>query len=98
MSAPNDKAAAIRRLCSSLRPVLDLELSLGNEVDYAAVNGWTHCALSISMKRPLHLVEISRHLGLPSGSITLWENKDPHYAIETGLFCEWNKHAIAGPP
>jgi hypothetical protein len=83
-------------LAAPLQPIYELELRIGNEVDFIAEPAGTACPYAVALKRPLHLVEIDRELGLPS-TVKYWESRDTHYPIEAGYQCEITRHTIAGP-
>ncbi|HRT88361.1 MAG TPA: hypothetical protein P5296_17265 [Anaerohalosphaeraceae bacterium] len=86
----------IRKLSSNLRSIYDLELALGNEVVHVYEPAGDRCPLEIIFKKPLHKAEIASRLKLGS-DVTWWENRDPHYSIESGYMCEQTRHALAGP-
>jgi hypothetical protein len=86
----------IENLSPDLRPIVDLELSLGNQIRFVQTEGWSRCPLVVTFERPLHFAEIAEKLRLPE-AVTRWENRDPHYDIEAGFSCEKTRHAIAGP-
>jgi hypothetical protein len=79
----------LKAICDALRPILQLELALGNEIEAVLVDG--------SLKWPLHLEEIRTKLGAPSTDVKLWTNTDTHYPLETGFVCEQTRHTLAGP-
>jgi hypothetical protein len=86
----------IEKLSPDLRPIVELELSLGNAIHCVQTEGWSRCPLAVAFERPLHFVEIAARLKLPD-TVERWENRDPHYDIEAGFSCEKTRHAIAGP-
>ena len=81
-------------LSKAIRPIYELELSMGNLVERIDRPAGSKCPLAIIFKHELHIDEIKK-MGLPS--VTYWENYDPHYPIECGYFCESTRHAVAGP-
>ena len=86
----------IERLSADLRPIVDLELSLGNQIRFVQTEGWSRCPLVVTFERPLHLAEAKARLKLPE-TVETWENRDPHYDIEAGFSCGKTRHAVAGP-
>lgn len=83
------------RLCSTLQPILELELARGNAVDSIEAPAGTHCPLAINLKKKMDHQAIS---GLPLAStVEKWENKDRHYSLQGGYTCVKYKHSIAGP-
>jgi hypothetical protein len=90
------RTAGIEKLSPDLRPIVELELALGNEIHCVETEGWSRCPLAVSFERPLHFAEIAKRLQLPE-TVGRWENHDPHYSIEAGFACEKTRHAIAGP-
>jgi hypothetical protein len=86
----------IENLAPDLRPVVDLELLLGNAIGSVLADGWSRCPLAVSFERPLHFAEIAERLQLPE-TVERWENRDPHYGIEAGFMCGKTRHSIAGP-
>ena len=77
-------------------PIYDLEISLGNEVESIDAPAGTKCSYAVNFKNILHFSEIENQLSLPA-SVDQWENKDRHYPVQKGYFCNNNKHSIAGP-
>jgi hypothetical protein len=98
MSEPAKRSPTegIERLSPDLRPIVELELSLGNQIRFVQTEGWSRCPLAVSFEKPLHFAEIQSRLKLPE-TVKTWENRDPHYDIEAGFACEKTRHAIAGP-
>lgn len=86
----------IDKLSPDLRPIVELELSLGNQVRWVQTEGWSRCPLAVTLERPMHFAEIAARLRLPE-AVRKWENRDPHYDIEAGFSCENTRHAVAGP-
>lgn len=84
------------KLADDLQSIYDLELRLGNQVEYIAEPAGTACPYAIALLHPLHKADIERELSLPT-SVKYWESHDPHYAIEAGYQCEITRHTIAGP-
>jgi hypothetical protein len=83
------------KLSKTLRPIYDLELSLGNEVGWVEEPAGTRCPYAVIFKRPLHLAEI--RLAVPLDRLACWENHDPHYPIHAGILCELTRHCVEGP-
>ena len=99
MSQPAAKRSpteGIERLSPDLLPIVELELSLGNQIRFVQTEGWSRCPLAVTFERPLHFAEVKVRLTLPD-TVKTWENRDPHYDIESGFSCEKTRHAIAGP-
>ena len=86
----------IEKLSPDLRPIVELELALGNAIHCVQSEGWSRCPLAVAFEQPLHFAEIAERLTLPD-TVERWENRDPHYDIEAGFSCEKTRHAIAGP-
>ncbi len=84
------------RLCKTLHSIYALEISLGNSIASIDTLGYTKCPFAINFKNRLHFEEISKQLELPE-SVERWENKDSHYSVQAGYFCNKYKHSIAGP-
>jgi hypothetical protein len=81
------------KLSPALRPILDLEIGLGNEVDWIEEPSGTRCPYAVVFKRPLHFRVIRVNLE----RLTFWENDDPHYALHVGILCEQTRHCVEGP-
>ena len=86
----------IERLSADLKPIVELELSLGNQIRCVQTEGWSRCPLAVTFERPLHFAEIKAQLRLPE-TVEAWESRDPHYDIEAGFSCGTTRHAVAGP-
>lgn len=84
------------QLCPDLRPIYELEISLGNGVERVEEFLYTECDLAVAFSKPLHFTEIEKKINLPA-SVKRWANKDTHYSIEAGYYCSACKHSIAGP-
>ncbi len=84
------------KLCESLIPIYDLEISLGNEVESIDSPAGTKCPHAVNFKNKLHFSEIEKQLSL-SSSVEQWTNKDKHYPLQKGYFCNKYKHSVAGP-
>ena len=87
---------SMRHLSPDLRPIVDLELELGNTVERIDEGAWTICKFAVVMTRALHVKEINRRLELPP-TVKYWESEDPHYPIEAGYTCDTTTHAVSGP-
>jgi len=81
-------------LSDTLKPICELEINLGNEVEGVHRDMWSNCPLSVVFKKPLHHDAIAK-LGL--SGVEYWENKDTHYSLESGYVCKTTRHSIAGP-
>jgi len=86
----------IRHLSADLKPIVELELRLGNAVERIEEENWTICSYGVVMQRPLHVNEIKRELKLPP-TVRDWDNDDTHYPLEIGYFCETMRHSVSGP-
>jgi hypothetical protein len=84
------------QLAAELVPIYELELRLGNAVNYVAEPAGTACPYAVVFKRPLHKEDIERELRL-APTVCYWESHDPHYPIEAGYQCAITRHSISGP-
>ena len=85
-------------LCEHLRPVVELELKLGNTIKRVDAPAGTRCPLAVVFVKPLHRSEIDR--GVAPAEPVIWhESSDPHYEIggTAGYFCEEVRHFVYGP-
>jgi hypothetical protein len=92
----SELTAGASRLCEHLRPFLDELVRRGAAIAAVEVDAWTECELAVVLDRGLFLPEAERELELP-GCVELWQNKDPHYSPNTGLFCNACKHSLGWP-
>ncbi|MEZ6046259.1 MAG: hypothetical protein R3C11_11960 [Planctomycetaceae bacterium] len=83
------------RLSASLKPIYELELSLGNLVARVDEPAGSKCPYSVVFAKPLHRSDIQK-LDLPE-SVQYWECHDPHYEINGGYQCELSQHCVEGP-
>ena len=83
-------------LCNTLKPIFDLEIEHGNEVEYIDSPAGSKCPYSVTFKHRLHYEVIEKKLNL-SPSVERWENKDRHYPIQGGYKCTKYNHSISGP-
>ncbi|HSN90727.1 MAG TPA: hypothetical protein VLS93_05830 [Anaeromyxobacteraceae bacterium] len=85
-------------LCDHLRPVVELELRLGNMVKRVDAPAGSRCPLAVMFLDTLHRTEIERALR-PSAPIGWLENSDPHYDLAgtAGYVCEEDRHFVYGP-
>ncbi len=83
------------RLCTTLKPILELELSRGNVIESIEASAGTGCPFAINLKKCIDHEAVSK-LSL-SNTVEKWENKDQHYAVQSGYGCSKYKHSIAGP-
>jgi hypothetical protein len=84
------------KLSPALKPIYDLELTLGNEVERVDEPAGSECPYAVIFTHPLHFDEIEQGLVLPR-SVVRKESRDPHYPIEGGYKCESTQHVVAGP-
>lgn len=80
-----------------LKPMLELELQLGNKIEQ--VNEWSSDdpRILVTLKKALHFPELKSQLQRPS-TVEEWECWDLHYPLEAGLLCKKTGHTLAGPP
>jgi hypothetical protein len=83
-------------LSPHLRPIHDLELSLGNVLLRTETDAWSGCPLAVVFRDRLHFDDVAKRLALPD-EVTRWENRDTHYDLEAGFRCADTRHTIAGP-
>lgn len=83
-------------LCNTLKPIFDLEIEQGNEVEYIESPAGSKCPYSVTFKYRLHYEEIEESLKLPQ-SLERWKNKDRHYPLQSGNKCTKYNHSISGP-
>jgi hypothetical protein len=85
-------------VCDHLRPVVELELQLGNVIKRVDAPAGTRCPLAIVFLDVLHRAEIERVL-MPSEPISWQESSDPHYEVggTAGYLCEEERHFVYGP-
>lgn len=86
----------ISELSDLLQPIFNFEISRGNHVERVDKPAGSNCPLAVIFSKPLGIHEYAHEHGLPAG-VRTWENKDRHYPLEAGYFCEKTHHAIAGP-
>jgi len=86
----------MRRLSKNLRPIYEYELQSGNSVVSVDEPAYTDCPLEVVFRDPLHFDDISRYLSLPD-AVEKWENRDTHYPLQAGFYCNETKHSLAGP-
>lgn len=86
----------LKYLSSELKPIVDFELSVGNEIERIDRPAGTRCPLAVVFKRPLDFGGFEKKLGKPKG-VERWENRDRHYDLESGYVCEKTNQAIAAP-
>ncbi len=84
-----------QRLCSTLQPVLEWELSRGNCIESIEAPAGTNCPFLMNLKNKMDHTGLSNLL-LPS-TVEKWENKDRHYPLQSGYTCSKYRHSIAGP-
>jgi len=83
------------KLSSTLQPIVDLEIQLGNEIDRVDEPAGTESPLAIVFKKALHMYEINQLV--LADSVYTWESTDPHYEKEQGFACAKTKHLVSGP-
>jgi len=83
------------RLCKTLQPILELELSRGNTIESIDAPAGTRCPFAINLKKRINH-EAVKNLSL-ANTVEKWENKDQHYPVQSGYGCNKYKHLIAGP-
>lgn len=86
----------VPELSSTLRPIFDFEIGRGNRVERVDKPAGSNCPLAVIFSAPLCISEFLQEHRLPEG-VRTWENKDRHYPLEAGYFCEKTHHAISGP-
>jgi len=86
----------LKYLSSALKPMVDYELSVGNEIERIDRPAGTRCPLAVVFKKPLDFKGFEDKNGKPRG-VEKWENRDRHYDLEAGYVCERTRQAIAGP-
>jgi hypothetical protein len=83
-------------LSGALKPIVDFELSVGNEIERIDRPAGTRCPLAVVFRRRLDFEGFEKMHGKPTG-VEQWENLDRHYDLESGYTCVKTNHAIAGP-
>ena len=86
----------MKNLSNNLKPIYDLEISLGNTVASVDSPADTKCPLAISFKNGLNHFKIKSELTL-NNSVEHFINKDPHYPKDSGYVCKKTNQVIAGP-
>ena len=87
---------SITDLAESLRGVLAFELARGNTIVRVDRPAGSNCPLAVILARPLDVAGFKADHGLPA-DVDTWVNRDSHYPLEAGYFCERTHHALAGP-
>ncbi|HEY7087741.1 MAG TPA: hypothetical protein VH518_06595 [Tepidisphaeraceae bacterium] len=83
-------------LSPGLRPLYQLELSMGNVVVRVDRGAWSACPLAVVFRDPLHFEQAMATLTIPP-IVRRWENRDSHYDLEAGWTCEQTRQSISGP-
>ncbi len=83
------------KISTTLQPIVDLELQLGNEIARIDEPAGTESPLGVVFKMPLHIHEATQLV--LSESVYSWESTDPHYEKERGFACKKSKHLVSGP-
>lgn len=86
----------VPELSALLQPILDYEVRRGNRVVRVDKPAGSNCPLAVIFSSQLDIQGYLREHKL-SGGVRTWENKDEHYPLEAGYFCESTHHAVAGP-
>ena len=82
-------------LSGFLKPIVEIELTLGNKVDHIYRPSGSACPLEVVFKSALHREEINK-VGLPF----VWyaEEHAPQYGPPAGGYkCVQTNHAVSGP-
>ncbi|OEF99572.1 hypothetical protein BHF71_08475 [Vulcanibacillus modesticaldus] len=82
-------------ICNHLKPIIDHELSKGNKIQEIS-KGWSNAVLVIDLEKRMDVQYERSDMNL-SEYVKYWENKDSHYPLQKGFYCEKCKHSIAGP-
>ena len=84
-------------LSEGLRPIFGYEIGRGNQVLRVDRPAGTNCPLAVIFAQPLDFEGfIFQKKDLPA-AVSTWQNRDRHYPLEDGYFCERTRHALAGP-
>jgi hypothetical protein len=83
-------------LSETLWPIFDYEVSRGNQIVRIDKPAGSSCPLAVIFSMSLDIQGYIAAHGLPNG-VNTWENRDSHYPLEKGYFCEHTRHALAGP-
>lgn len=83
------------RLCKTLKPILELELSKGNSIESIDTPAGTKCTFAINLKKRIEHEAISKLI--LANTVEQWQNKDRHYPLQSGYSCSKYNHSIAGP-
>jgi hypothetical protein len=92
LRAPNP----VRPLSPDLKPIYELELTLGNSFSHVLEPAGTECPFAVVMKQPLNFGAIEARLILPP-TVERWECDDPHYEQQAGYWCARTRHTVSGP-
>ena len=86
----------IKYLSKDLKPIVDYELKIGNEILRIDRPAGTKCPLAVILKNPFDFNGLENIYKLPS-TIERWQNKDRHYDLESGYVCTKTRQALAAP-
>ncbi|MCS1350898.1 hypothetical protein [Mechercharimyces sp. CAU 1602] len=82
-------------LCQHLQPILEFELSIGNEI-YEFIEGWPIDGKTLDLKNAISVERIGIDLDI-SREVTYWEFRSPHEHSNQGYFCGECKQSIGSP-
>ncbi len=86
----------LKYLSNALKPIVDFELSVGNDIERVDLPAGTRCPLAVVFKKPLDFKGFENKNGKPK-DVDRWENRDRHYDLESGYVCEKTRQAITAP-
>jgi hypothetical protein len=84
------------KLCQELRPIVELEIRLGNQIVRVDEPAGTLCPFAVIFLNSLHHDLIDSELSI-SDTVYSWENTDAHYPLESGYKSQSSAHVVAGP-
>lgn len=83
-------------ICIHLRPILATLRSQGSTVIASDV-GWSVAKLALSLDRGPPMEKLNQFAIDFDKCVEVWENNDPHYSIENGVFCNCCKQGMSWP-